>query len=133
MPQRYYIDKENLNEEFDRIDKFPYELENFAIIHEDMTNTIENLMSIYSKDKLQAYEDYVNEYEELPSEDKEYYEDADDYIWQNIGSRWWVDSYYDLSDVEKEEFLIRYRNTIACCVYSDTYNQDTIWEEIESC
>ena len=51
MGQRFYIDENDLNGQFDRLDRNLMEMLEFAYLHEDMVNTIEQLMSEWGVEK----------------------------------------------------------------------------------
>ena len=100
-----------------------------GLLHEDMLSTIESLISEWCKENLNTYETLKKEFEELSVDDKKYYADIDEYI-QQMG-RWWIETFKQLSNEDKEIFLLRYNVTIACCLNSNTYNEETIKESIE--
>lgn len=129
MPQHFYLDKENLDKELEKIDNNLYEMLDLAYLHEDMVNTIESLMSDWCKENLKnILEALKTEFDELPEDTKKYYSDFDEYLSED---RWWIESFGQLNDVEKENFIQRYRLTIACCLHSNTYDEETIKESIE--
>lgn len=129
MPQHFYLDKENLDKELEKIDNNLYEMLDLAYLHEDMVNTIESLMSDWCKENLNnILEALQTEFDELPEDTKKYYSDFDEYLSED---RWWIESFGQLNDVEKERFIERYRLTIACCLHSNTYDEETIKESIE--
>jgi hypothetical protein len=130
MPQRFYLDKENLDAELEKIDTNLYQMLDLAYLHEDMVNTIETLMSDWCKENLNTYQNIEKEFRELSDDDKKYYSDFDEYL-SDMG-RWWIESFSQLSDEDKETFIQRYRLTIACCLDSNTYNEETIKESINN-
>jgi len=129
MPQYYNPDKENLESELEKMDTNLYQMLEQGLLHEDMLSTIESLISEWCKENLNTYETLKKEFEELSVDDKKYYADIDEYI-QQMG-RWWIETFKQLSNEDKETFLQRYNVTIACCLNSNTYNEETIKESIE--
>lgn len=129
MPQYYNPDKENLDSELEKMDTNLYQMLEQGLLHEDMLSTIESLISEWCKENLNTYETLKKEFEELSVDDKKYYADIDEYI-QQMG-RWWIETFKQLSNEDKETFLHRYNVTIACCLNSNTYNEETIKESIE--
>ena len=129
MPQYYNPDKENLDSELEKMDTNLYQMLEQGLLHEDMLSTIESLISEWCKENLNTYETLKKEFEELSVDDKKYYADIDEYI-QQMG-RWWIETFNQLSNEDKETFLLRYNVTIACCLNSNTYNEETIKESIE--
>ena len=129
MPQYYNPDKENLDSELEKMDTNLYQMLEQGLLHEDMLSTIESLISEWCKENLNTYETLKKEFEELSVDDKKYYADIDEYI-QQMG-RWWIETFKQLSNEDKETFLQRYNVTIACCLNSNTYNEETIKESRE--
>jgi hypothetical protein len=129
MPQRFYLDKENLDTELEKVDTNLFQMLDLAYLHEDMVNTIETLMSEWCKENLNTYQNIEKEFSELSDDDKKYYSDIDEYL-SDMG-RWWIESFSQLSDDDKETFIQRYRLTIACCLHTNTYDEETIKETIE--
>jgi len=129
MPQHFYLDKENLDAELEKIDTNLFQMLDLAYLHEDMVNTIESLMADWCKENLSTYQNIEKEFEELSDDDKKYYSDIDEYL-SDMG-RWWIESFSQLSDDDKETFIQRYRLTIACCLHTNTYDEETIKETIE--
>ena len=52
MGQQFYLDENDLNGEFERFNANLYEMMEFAYIHEDMVNTIEELVNDWAKNNL---------------------------------------------------------------------------------
>ena len=129
MPQRFYFDENDLDGTIEKLDRNLMEMLDFAYIHEDMVNTIEELMSDWGKDNIPAYQSIVDEYENMDEDQKTYYDDINDYLMEM--GRWWIEEFANLDKEMKIEFIHRYRTTIAMCLFSDTYNYDSIKEEIE--
>lgn len=127
MPQRYNPNKENLKAELELIDSNLSQMLKLGYIHEDMVATIESLMNEWCKMNLSVYKDLEKEWAQLSIEEKKYGID----IWLNEYGTWWLNSFNQLSDLEKEKFILRYRATIACCLHSDTYDEDEIKRNIE--
>lgn len=122
MTQRYNPNKENLNAELKLIDSNLSQMLELAYIHEDMVVTIESLMNEWCKMNLSIYKDYEKEWSQLAIEEKKYGID----IWLNENGTWWLNTFNQLNDSEKEKYILRYRATIACCLHSDTYDEDDI-------
>ena len=79
---------------------------------------------------MSGYQQLRDEYDALSEEDKEYYDEFEDFLFE--AGRWWIGEFDNLEDVnEKKNFIERYRLTIVCCLHSDTYDVDKIREEIE--
>lgn len=130
MPQRFYLDEQNLTEQFNKLDSNLYDMLEFAYLHEDMVSTIENLMSNWAKNNLKSFQSIEKEWNQLSDKDKEFYEDVDEFAISDFG-RWWSEL-DDLSDEEIKLLILRYRLTISNCLFSDTYDEDSILENIES-
>lgn len=130
MPQRFYLDKQNLDEQLEKIDSNLFQMLDFAYLHEDMVNTIEELMSDWAKENLNTYQTIIQEWEEMSEEEKEYFDDIDEYMMSELG-RWWIEDFNKLSDEDKKTFILRYRLTIATCLFTSTYDMDSIKESIE--
>lgn len=129
MPQRYYLDSENLDLELEKIDNNLYQMLDLAYLHEDMVNTIESLMSDWCKENLNIFEKLQAKFDGLSEDTKQYYSDFDEYLSES--GRWWIESFDSLGIDEKESFIQRYRLTIACCLHSNTYDEESIKESIE--
>lgn len=100
MPQRFYLDKENLDSELEKIDNNLFEMLDLAYLHEDMVNTIESLMSDWCKENLNILETLQTEFDELPENTKKYYSDFDEYL-SDCG-RWWMESFNQLKTKKKK-------------------------------
>ena len=129
MPQYYNPDKENLDSELDKMNTNLYQMLDQGLLHEDMVSTIEFLISEWCKENLNTYKTLKKEFDDLSEDDKKYYADFDEYV-QQMG-RWWIDTFHQLTNQDKETFLQRCNVTIACCLNSHTYNEQTIKETIE--
>lgn len=129
MGQRFYLDEENLNEQFDKIDINLYQMLEFAYLHEDMVNTIEELMSEWGKESLSSYQTILQEWEQMTEKEKEFYEDINEYLMES--GRWWIEDFSNLSDDDKKMLIRRYRLTIATCLNSNTYDMESLKESIE--
>lgn len=129
MPQRFYLDEENLDLQLQKIDNNLFEMLDFAYLHEDMVNTIEELMSEWAKENLNTYQNILEEWNNMPEDKKQYYEDIDEYLMED--GRWWISDFESLSDEDKKTFILRYRLTIATCLFTNTYDMDSIRESIE--
>ncbi len=130
MPQRYSPDKENLELELEKMDTNLYQMVEQGLMHEETLMTIESLFSEWSKKNLNAYQNLEREFEELSKEDRKYYEDIDEYIQEK--GRWWIEIFNQLTSEEKVSFLHRYNLTISCCLNSDTSDEETINDSIET-
>jgi hypothetical protein len=128
MGQRFYLDEENLNEQLEKLDNNLGEMLEFAYLHEDMITTINTLMSDWAKG-LDVFQKIQTEWDEMSDDDKKYYDEIDEWLDEN--GRWWLDEFYNMSDEDKKSFILRYRLTIATCLDSDSYDEETIKEEIE--
>ena len=128
MPQRFYYDENDLDGTVNKLDRNLMEMLDFAYLHEDMVNTIESLMSDWGKENIPTYSNIMEEYENMPEDQKEWYDDVDEYL-SEFG-RWWIEEFSQLDDKMKVRFIERYRLTIASCLFSDTYNYETLMTEI---
>lgn len=129
MGQRFYIDENDLSGQFNRLDRNLMEMLEFAYLHEDMVNTIEQLMSEWGENNLNGYQELKDEFDALPEDQKDYYDEFEDYLFEM--GRWWISEFDNLDDENKKNFIERYRLTIVCCLHSDTYDVEKIREEIE--
>ena len=129
MPQRFYPNETDLNGTLEKMDRNLMEMLDFAYLHEDMVNTIEELMSDWAKENLPSYSDIIEEYENMNEEEKDFFNDIDDYISSELG-RWWIESFDNLDDEMKKNFIHRYRLTIATCLHSNTYMYEDLMNEI---
>jgi len=129
MPQNYNPDKENLDSELDKMNTNLYQMLDQGLLHEDMVSTIEFLISEWCKENLNTYKTLKKEFDDLSEDDKKYYADFDEYVHQM--GRWWIDTFHQLTNQDKETFLQRFNLTIACCLNSHSYNEETIKETIE--
>jgi len=103
----------------------------FAYIHEDMVNTIEELVNEWAKDNLtQEYQKLIVYWDEMSEDEKTSYSDVEDFI-QIDCTRWWVDSFPDLEVELKKKFIERFRLTVGVCMSSITFDYETIKERIE--
>lgn len=128
MPQRFYLDKENLDAQLEKLDTNLYQMLEFAYLHEDMVTTIEDLMSDWAKENLSSFNNIQKEWSELSDADRNMYESIDEFLC-DFG-RWWIET-DKLTDDEKIKLIERYRVTISTCLFSNTYCYDTIKESIE--
>ena len=128
MPQRFYYDENDLDGTVEKLDRNLMEMLDFAYLHEDMVNTIEALMSDWGKENIPSYSDIIEEYENMPEDQKEWYDDVDEYLTEF--GRWWMEEFGKLDNEMKVKFIERYRLTIASCLFSDTYNYETLMSEI---
>jgi hypothetical protein len=129
MPQRFYLDEQNLDTQLEKLDRNLYEMLDFAYLHEDMINTINELMSEWGKENLNTFKEIEDQWEQLSDDYRDDYENIDEFLC-DFG-RWWIET-EKLSDDEKISLIHRYRMTISTCLFSDTYCHDTIKENIES-
>jgi len=107
MPQRFYFDETDLNGTLEKMNRNLMEMLDFAYIHEDTFATIEELMSDWGKENLPYYSDIIEEYENMEEEQKQWYDDVDDYLTEI--RRWWIESFDKLNDEMKKNFIHRYR------------------------
>lgn len=129
MPQRFYLNETDLNGTLEKMDQNLMEMLDFAYLHEDMVNTIEELMSDWAKENLPSYSEIIKEYENMNEEEKDFFDDIDDYISSEFG-RWWIESFDNLDDEMKKNVIHRYRLTIATCLHSNTYMYEDLMNEI---
>jgi len=128
MPQRFYFDETDLNGTLEKMNRNLMEMLDFAYIHEDTFATIEELMSDWGKENLPYYSDIIEEYENMEEEQKQWYDDVDDYLTEI--RRWWIESFDKLNDEMKKNFIHRYRITIATCLHSDSYMYEDLMSEV---
>ena len=131
MGQQFYLDENDLNGQFERLNANLYEMMEFAYIHEDMVNTIEELVNEWAKDNLtQEYQKLIVYWDEMSEDEKTSYSDVEDFIQMDC-TRWWVDSFPDLEVELKKKFIERFRLTVGVCMSSITFDYETIKESIE--
>lgn len=128
MPQRFYLDENDLQGQLERLDTNLYQMLEFAYLHEDMVTTIEDLMSDWAKENLSSFNDIQKEWEVLSDDDRNMYENFNEFLYEF--GRWWIET-DKLNREEIIDLINRYRSTIAACIHSDTYCQETIKENIE--
>ena len=132
MGQKFYLDKNDLNGQLERLHTNLYQMLEFAYLQDDMVSTIEFLMSAWCKENLNTLEALQQEFNELPEDTKNFYSDFDEYLDELSDgySRWWMETFNQLSNEGKEKFIQRYRLTIACCLFSNTSDVKTIKKDI---
>ena len=131
MGQQFYLDENDLNGQFERLNANLYEMMEFAYIHEDMVNTIEELINDWAKNNLTLeYKKLLGYWDEMSEDEKSMYEDAEDLIQMDF-TRWWVDSFPDLEVELKKKFIERFRLTVGVCMSSNTYDYETIKDNID--
>ena len=128
MPQRFYFDEKDLDGTVEKLDRNLMEMLDFAYLHEDMVNTIEELMSDWGKENIPSYSDIIEEYENMDEDQKQWYDDVDEYLSEY--GRWWMDEFSKLDDKMKTNFIHRYRLTIATCLFSNTYMYEDLMNEV---
>ena len=128
MPQRFYIDESDLNGQFEKIDNNLFGMLDFAYLHEDMVNTIEELMNEWGKEKIPTYQAIVEEFNSMDEKEKEFYDDIDVYL--SDRGRWWFQEFYNLDNVNKKLLIKRYRLTIALCLHAKTYDYESLQQNI---
>ena len=101
----------------------------FAYLHEDMLNTIYELMSEWCKENAPTYNKRIEEFNNIPEDQKEWYDNIND--WLNEEGRWWIVEFDRLDEKNKKLFLQRYRLTISYCLHSSTYDYESLKEDIE--
>ncbi len=131
MGQQFYLDENDLNGQFERLNANLYEMMEFAYIHEDMVNTIEELVNEWAKDNLTLeYQKLLGYWDEMSEDEKSSYSNAEDFIQMDC-TRWWVDSFPDLEVELKKKFIERFRLTVGVSMSSNTFDYDTIKGNIE--
>ena len=131
MGQKFYLDEKDLNGQFTRLNTNLNEMLEFAYIHEDMVNMIDELVNDWAKENLtQEYQKLLESWDEMSEEEKSEYTDAEDFIQMDC-TRWWADSFPDLEFDLKKNLIQRFRLTVALCMSSNTYSSDKIKESIE--
>jgi hypothetical protein len=131
MGQQFYLDENDLNGQFERLNANLYEMMEFAYIHEDMVNTIEELVNEWAKDNLTLeYQKLLGYWDEMSEDEKSSYSDAEDFIQMDC-TRWWLDSFPDLEVELKKKFIERFRLTVGVSMSSNTFDYDTIKGNIE--
>ena len=128
MPQRFYFDENDLDGTLDKLDRNLMEMLDFAYLHEDMVNTIEHLMSDWGKENIPSYETILEEYNNLPEDQKDWYEDVDEYLRED--GRWYISEFTNMDEKRKTDFIQAYRLTISMCLHSNTYDYETLQNEI---
>ena len=131
LGQQFYLDENDLNGQFERLNANLYEMMEFAYIHEDMVNTIEELVNEWAKDNLTLeYQKLLGYWDEMSEDEKSSYSNAEDFIQMDC-TRWWVDSFPDLEVELKKKFIERFRLTVGVSMSSNTFDYDTIKGNIE--
>lgn len=128
MPQGFFFNETDLDGTLEKMNRNLMEMLDFAYIHEDTFATIEELMSDWGKKNLPYYSDIIEEYENMEEEQKQWYDDVDDYLTEI--RRWWIESFDKLNDEMKKNFIHRYRITIATCLHSDSYMYEDLMSEV---
>ncbi len=129
MPQRFYLDDSDLKGQLIKLDDNLFGMLDFAYLHEDMVNTIEELMSEWGKVNIATFNSRVQEFNDLPEDQKKWYENIDE--WLSEDGRWWISEFDNLNDNDKKMFLQRYRLTISYCLHSSTFDYEALKEDIE--
>ena len=70
---------------------------------------------------------YKKDYDSLPEREKEFYSDFNEFMYDY--GNWWLDQD---SDENLKMVIERFRLTIGVCLYSSTYDEDSLKEEIDS-
>lgn len=131
MGQRFYLDENDLNGQFERLNSNLYEMLEFAYIHEDMVNCIEVLFDEWAKENFtKVYQKLLDGSDNISEEEKSIYNDVENLIQMNY-TGWWVDSFVNLEVELKKKFIERFRLTVGVCITSHTYDYDSINLEIE--
>ena len=128
MPQRFYIDESDLNGQLTKLDNNLFGMLDFAYLHEDMVNTVEELMNEWGKENIPTYNTIIQEFDNLPEKEKKFYEDIDEYL-MDMG-RWWIGEFDNLDNENKKLFIERYRLTISACLHSSTYDYESLQKDI---
>jgi hypothetical protein len=129
MPQRFYIDESDLNGQLTKLDENLFGMLDFAYLHEDMVNAIDELMSEWGKENISTYTSKVEEFNNLPEDQKKWYESSDE--WLSEDGRWWISEFEKLDNDNKKLFLQRYRLTISYCLHSSTFDYEALKDAIE--
>ena len=131
MGQQFYLDENDLNGQFERLNANLYEMMEFAYIHEDMVNMIEELVNEWAEENLTLeYQKLLGYWDEMSEDEKSMYKDAEDFIQMDF-TRWWVDSFPNLEVELKKKFIERFRLTVGVCMSSNTYDYVTIKDNID--
>tara|TARA_B110000259_G_scaffold49287_1_gene57661 strand:- start:987 stop:1391 length:405 start_codon:yes stop_codon:yes gene_type:complete len=128
MPQSFNLNESDLKGQLTKLNDTLSNMLEFAFLHEDMVTTIESLMTEWAikvfRDKLDTFK---KNYDSLPKSEKEIYSDFDEFMYDH--SLWWLDQD---SDENLKMVIKRFRLTIGVCLYSSSYNEDSLKEKIES-
>ena len=128
MPQGFYFNETDLDGTLEKMSRNLMEMLDFAYLHEDMFATIEELMSDWGKENLPTYSKIIEEYENMDEEQKQWYDDVDDYLTER--RIWWIELFDELDDEMKKNFIHRYRITISTCLHSDSYMYEDLMSEV---
>ena len=128
MPQSFNLNESDLKGQLTKLNDTLSNMLEFAFLHEDMVSTIESLMTEWAtkvfRDKLDTFK---KNYDSLPKSKKEIYSDFDEFLYDH--RLWWLDQD---SDENLKMVIKRFRLTIGVCLYSSSYNIDSLKEKIES-
>ena len=128
MPQSFNLNESDLKGQLTKLNDTLSNMLEFAFLHEDMVTTIESLMTEWAikvfRDKLDTFK---KNYDSLPKSEKEIYSDFDEFMYDH--SLWWLDQD---SDENLKMVIKRFRLTIGVCLYSSSYNEDSLKEKIKS-
>lgn len=128
MPQSFYLDERDLKGQLTRLNHTLSNMLEFAFLHEDKVSTIESLMTEWAMEVFpNKLDEFKKDYDSLPESEKEFYSDFDEFMYDY--ENWWLDQD---SDENLKMVIERFRLTIGVCLYSSTYDEDSLKEEIES-
>lgn len=125
MGQRIFFDENDLLGQFKRMNETLLNMLEFAWIHEDKIITIESLMSRWAVTEIstQRFKVEWNKNKSL----RNAYSDFDDFL----GLDWWRNEFEFVDDQIKKSLIERFRLTIDICLFSNTYDEETLWKIIE--
>ena len=89
----------DLKGQLTKLDENLFGMLDFAYLHEDMVNTIEELMSEWGKVNIATFNSRVQEFNDLPEDQKKWYENIDE--WLSEDGRWWISEFDNLNDKDK--------------------------------
>lgn len=126
MGQTFYFDEEDLIGQFKRLNDTRLNMLEFAWLHEDIIAVIESLMSRWAVNTLSTQR-LKDEWDQLDKDLRESYFDFDDYL----GNDWWLYEIEYVDDEIKKKMIERFRLTIGVCIFSNTYDEESLWDSIE--
>jgi hypothetical protein len=128
MPQSFYLDERDLQGQLTKLNDTLSNMLEFAFLHEDKVITIESLMTEWGMEVFpNKLDEFKKDYDSLPESEKEFYSDFNEFMYDY--GNWWLDQD---SDENLKMVIERFRLTIGVCLYSSTYDEDSLKEEIDS-